>query len=145
MHSWLKYKCFFNLNSMLPGLECYLWILHSQSYLSPRSNSKFRISDFSSASMLCLKRLSEPIHEHNWRRLSNIHRIILSNQFNNQQYHYNIWRCLTNKMHPYWYQLYKPHLYDKRVRSISKLELNILCFNKYKWVLYSKLIVYINE
>jgi hypothetical protein len=130
---------------MLPSLECYLWILYSRSYLSPWENSKFSITDFSSTSMLSLKRISEPIHEYNRRRLSNIHRLILSNQLINQQYHYSFWRRLTNKMHPYFYQLYKPHLYDKRVRPISKLELNILCFNKYKWVLYLKFTVYINE
>jgi len=130
---------------MLPSLKCYLWILHSQSYLNPWENSKFNIIDFNSASMLCIKRFSEPIHEHIRRWLSDIHRLILSNQLNHKQYQYSIWRRLTNKMHPYCYKLYKPHLYDIRVRSISKLELNILCFNKYKWVLYSKFFVYFNE
>ena len=95
--------------------------------------------------MLCLKCFSTLIYEHTWRRLFNIHRVILSNQLNNKQYQHSIWRRIANIMHPYCYQQCKPNLHDKRVRSISKLELKIFSINKYKWVLNSKFFVYFNE
>lgn len=99
LQSRFNSKSFFNTDSMLSCLECYLWIFCSQSHLSFWAHSERSVSHFISTSMLCLKRLPISILELDRRRWTCNYWPILSNKLDNQQYHYNIWWRSKNKMY----------------------------------------------